>query len=61
MTTTPHDPPPLCISVDAVEAAFGRIRAALPLTPLTYATSISESLGREVFIKWDNRFRTGSF
>jgi threonine dehydratase len=61
MTTTPAPATSLCVSLEAIEAAFGRVRAALPLTPLTFSAALSESLGREIFIKWDNRFRTGSF
>jgi len=61
MGTTPTDTPSICTNLAAIEAAYTRIRAALPLTPLTHSTALSEITGREIHIKWENRHRTGSF
>lgn len=61
MTTPTPTEAGLCVSVEAIESAWGRIRAALPVTPLTHSPALSEMLGREIFIKWENRHRTGSF
>lgn len=44
-----------------IEAAKERLSAHLPVTPVSYAASISEALGKHITIKWDNKFRTGSF
>lgn len=58
---TTSSPAPLCTSINDIEAAFARIRAALPLTPLTHSPAFSDVSGRDIFIKWENRHRTGSF
>jgi threonine dehydratase len=44
-----------------IEAAKERLAAHLPVTPVSHAASISEALGKHIAIKWDNKFRTGSF
>jgi threonine dehydratase len=44
-----------------IEAAKERLAAHLPVTPVSHAVSISEVLGKHITIKWDNKFRTGSF
>jgi threonine dehydratase len=44
-----------------IEAARSRISPFLPLTPISLSPGISEALGLSVHIKWDNKFRTGSF
>jgi threonine dehydratase len=44
-----------------IEAAQARIAPHLPVTPVTHATLLSEELGKTIHIKWDNKFRTGSF
>jgi threonine dehydratase len=44
-----------------IEAAKERLSAHLPVTPVSHAVSISEVLGKYITIKWDNKFRTGSF
>lgn len=44
-----------------IEAAQARIAPHLPVTPVTHATLLSEELGKTIRIKWDNKFRTGSF
>ena len=44
-----------------IEAARARIAPHLPVTPVSHATMLSEELGKHITIKWDNKFRTGSF
>lgn len=44
-----------------IEAARARIAPHLPVTPVSHATLLSEELGKHITIKWDNKFRTGSF
>lgn len=41
--------------------ALARVRAEFPPTPLTYSLFLSEIVGHDVYIKWDNKLRTGSF
>ncbi len=43
------------------EAARARLAPHLPVTPVSQALSLSEELGRDVYLKWDNKLRTGSF
>jgi len=45
----------------ALAQALVRVRGALAITPLTHALSLSELCGHQIFLKWDNKFRTGSF
>ena len=62
MTTLPPAlVPSLLPSLADIEAARQRIAPYIPVTPLSVATSISETLGRTVSFKWDNKLRTGSF
>ncbi|MCB9029655.1 MAG: threonine ammonia-lyase [Deltaproteobacteria bacterium] len=51
----------LPISYKDVTDALVRIRKGLPITPVTQSLLFSEISGREVFIKWDNKFRSGAF
>lgn len=44
-----------------IEAARTRLAPYLQVTPLTRAASLSEELQRDIFLKWDNKLRTGSF
>ncbi len=37
------------------------MRSALTITPLTHSHGLSELCKHEIWIKWDNSFRTGSF
>jgi threonine dehydratase len=53
MTTPP--------TISQAEAARERLSAHLPITPTSHALSISETLGKQITIKWDNKLRTGSF
>ncbi len=45
----------------AFEAARARLAPHLEPTPVTRALSLSEELQRDIFLKWDNKLRTGSF
>src|SRR4051812_39861211 len=44
-----------------IEAARERLRTHIPVTPVTSSHLLCEELGIEVFLKWDNKLRTGSF
>ena len=44
-----------------IEAARTRLAPHLPVTPVTEALSLSEELKRTLYLKWDNKLRTGSF
>lgn len=48
-------------SLHDIEAARSRISPHLPITPISLSAGLSELLDRPVHIKWDNKFRTGSF
>lgn len=48
-------------SLHDIEAARSRLSPYLPITPISLSPGISELLDRTVHIKWDNKFRTGSF
>lgn len=45
---------------DVIEASR-RISDFIKPTPLTYSPLLSEVTGKEVYCKWDNKLRTGSF
>jgi threonine dehydratase len=49
------------VTIDLIRVAEQRIRPFLPVTPASKANSLAEKLGLELFIKWDNKLRTGSF
>jgi len=49
------------VGISDILDARHRINQVLPTTPLTYAAILSELAGRDVYLKWDNKFRTGSF
>ena len=53
--------PKLPISIEDIKAARERIKDVLPITPLTASPALSEVSGREVYCKWDNKLKTGSF
>ena len=44
-----------------IEAARARIAPHLPVTPVTQSLWLSEEFKRTVYLKWDNKLRTGSF
>jgi len=48
-------------SLHDIEAARSRLSPYLPITPISISSGLSELLDRTVHIKWDNKFRTGSF
>lgn len=45
---------------DVIEASK-RVREFIKPTPLSYSNLLSELTGKEVYCKWDNKLRTGSF
>lgn len=49
------------ISLNACFEAYNKIRNFFPATPLTYSNLLSEEFKREIYIKWDNKLRTGAF
>ncbi|MCB0338628.1 MAG: threonine ammonia-lyase, partial [Bdellovibrionales bacterium] len=51
----------LAVSISDIEKASQRISSCLEKTPVSYSPIFSERFGREVYFKWDNRFRTGAF
>lgn len=46
---------------DDVVAARTRLQGFVPRTPVTRSICLSEDLGLEVSLKWENKLRTGSF
>lgn len=54
-------PSPIAISDAVLTEALTRVRATLAVTPLTFSLTLSELSGHKIFVKWDNKFRTGSF
>lgn len=57
----PSVPGTLPVTYADVQKALVEVRKALPVSPLTLSTLFSELAGREIYLKWDNKFRTGSF
>lgn len=49
------------ITLDHIKAAARQLQKVLPVTPLSFSPYLSEVAGRELFFKWDLKFRTGSF
>ena len=49
------------ITLSDIETARRRIAPYLAVTPVSEAPGLSAELGRNVFCKWDNKLRTGSF
>lgn len=49
------------VGLEEITAAAARIKNSVPVTPLTHSPVLSEILGREIYFKWDNKLRTGSF
>ena len=49
------------IGLDQIKQARERIAPHLPVTPLTLSHGLSELCAREVYLKWENMQRTGSF
>ena len=49
------------ITIADIYKARETISTRLQVTPLSRSSYLSELTGREIFLKWDNRLRTGSF
>lgn len=49
------------LTISDIEQAHTRIRSILPITPLTHSPSVSDLVGHDVYFKWDNKLKTGSF
>jgi threonine dehydratase len=49
------------IGIRDIQTAMGRIREAIRVSPLTYSEAFSALTGNEIFLKLDNRQRTGAF
>ena len=43
------------------QAAYHNVRRFFPPSPLTFSPLVSELLGGNIYFKWDNKLRTGSF
>ncbi len=54
-------PTALSITLADVEAAYGRIRDSIALTPAPHSAALSAMTGQTVFLKLDNLQRTGAF
>lgn len=52
---------PLPVTLKDITAANARLKTHLRETPLIFSDSFTQQFGREIYIKWDNKFRTGSF
>ena len=48
-------------TLSLIREAEQRIRPFLAATPVTSVNSLSQKLGIELLVKWDNKLRTGSF
>ena len=42
-----------------IEAAQARIATHIALTPVTQAHALSDECNRTIYLKWDNKLRTG--
>jgi threonine dehydratase len=49
------------VSLRDIEEAAERIQPLVPQTPLAFSSGISELVGHDIFIKWENKLKTGSF
>ena len=52
---------PTNVTYEEVCQAHERIRESLPQTPLTYSHALSDRYEKKIYLKWDNKFATGSF
>lgn len=48
-------------TINDIYNAEARIRRFIEPTLLTYSPTLSDKYGRKVYLKWDNKLRTGSF
>ena len=44
-----------------IEAAQARLIPHIAVTPVTQAHALSDECNRTIYLKWDNKLRTGSF
>ncbi|MBX7143729.1 MAG: threonine ammonia-lyase [Oligoflexia bacterium] len=51
----------LSVSLDDIIVAQAKIRTLIPISPLTHSPNFSDLVGHEVYFKWDNKLKTGSF
>ncbi len=51
----------IILTFEDIKQAQKALSEHLPVTPLTHSPELSRICKREIFIKWDNKFRTGSF
>jgi threonine dehydratase len=49
------------IGIRDIQTAMGRIREAIRMSPCTYSEAFSALTGNDIFLKLDNRQRTGAF
>src|SRR6202522_3796508 len=49
------------IGIRDIQTAMGRIREAIRISPCTYSEAFSALTGNDIFLKLDNRQRTGAF
>lgn len=52
---------PSKVTYNDILEAQRRLSGILPVTPLTHSPTISELSGIDVYFKWENKFKTGSF
>jgi len=51
----------MAVSFQDIEKALQRVRPIISPTQLAFSQSFSNFTGRDIFIKWENKLRTGSF
>src|SRR5258708_38273482 len=49
------------VTVSDIQTALGRIRESIQISPCTRSETFSELAGNSVYLKLDNRQRTGAF
>lgn len=49
------------ISLSNIRNAKRAISKVLPETPITFSPTLSERFGQEIYLKWENKLKTGSF
>ena len=49
------------VTLSSIQAAMGRIRESIRLSPLVHSEALSASAGNEIYLKLENLQRTGSF
>ncbi len=63
MSTALNPPaaPPSTVTLASIQAAAGRIRPDIDLSPVRHSAALSEMTGQQVYLKLDNHQRTGAF